>query len=110
MAQPKPQGWGSHRYPSVKRSALSCSLCKKEKKHNVDEWETGNRLNPCLATVMSACKQRLCSTEPLSAVTARLRDAFLFWLASLLLVRSLITGAGRMKALPDMVDSLQTRR
>lgn len=89
-------------------SAAVCAIRKK--KHNVNEWETGNRLNPCLDTVMSACKQRLSSREPLSAVTTRLRDAFLFWLASLLLVRSLITGAGRMKALPDMVDSLQTRR
>lgn len=89
-------------------SAAVCAIRKK--KHNVNEWETGNRLNPCLDTVMSACKQRLSSREPLSAVTTRLRDAFLFWLASLLLVRSLITGAGRMKALPDTVDSLQTRR
>lgn len=110
MAQPKLLGWGSHRYSPVKCLTLSGSLCNEEKKHSTNEWETGNWLNPCLATLMSACKQRLSTREPLSAVTVQLRDAFFFWLASLLLVSSLITGAGRMKALPDTVDSLQTRR
>lgn len=76
IAQPKLLGWGSHRYSPVKCLTLSGSLCNEEKKHSTNEWETGNWLNPCLATLMSACKQRLSTREPLSAVTARLRDAF----------------------------------
>lgn len=76
ITQLKLLGWGSHRYSSVKGLTLSCSLCNKGKKHNTNEWETGNGLNPCLATLMSACEQSLSNREPLSAVTTRLRDAF----------------------------------
>lgn len=54
----------------------SCSLCRKGKKPNTNEWETGKGLNPRLAPPLSAHKRSLCSREPLSAVTTSLRDAF----------------------------------